>query len=315
MAEVPRTPAKRWLYALKPASWPKLLVPALLGQALGYGASAEFDVLAFAFGAAFTALFTAYVVFLNDWGDRDIDAIKRRMFPDGCSPKTVPDGILPARHLLLAGLVAGLAALTVAVSASFAIDRPHLIPGAAVCLGLFVAYTLPPLRLNYRGGGEVLEMLGVGVALPWLNAYAQSGDVVPNGFSAVIPGFAFLALASAVASGLSDEQSDRRGGKRTFATSLGNAKARRFVELAMLLGALSWAAAIFFGDVEIKIACLVAASTVWDYLKAVFKQSPAAVTNAFSAQGAYKHLLHRGIWRSTTYLSLILVGVTLWWSL
>lgn len=315
MGELPRTPAKRWLYALKPASWPKLLVPALLGQAIGYGATAEFSILAFAFGALFTALFTAYVVFLNDWGDRDIDALKRSMFPDGCSPKTIPDGVLAGRHLLLAGLVAGVAALGLAVSASFTIDRPLLIPGAGACLALFFAYTLPPLRLNYRGGGELLEALGVGVALPWLNAYAQSGEVLPLGFSAVIPGFAFLALASAVASGLSDEVSDRRGGKRTFATALGNAKARRFVELAMLIGALCWAAAIFFADLEIKIGCLVAASTVWDYLKLVFRQSPSAVTNAFPAQGIYKQLLHRGIWRSTTYLSVLLAGVTLWWSL
>ena len=40
---------------------------------------------------------------------------------------------------------------------------------------VFVAYTLPPLRLNYRGGGELLEMLGVGLALPLYNVYLQAG--------------------------------------------------------------------------------------------------------------------------------------------
>jgi len=315
MGQLPRTPKARWLYALKPASWPKLLVPALLGQAIGFGAKAELSVGGVAFGAVFTLFFVAYVVLLNDWGDRDVDRIKRQMFPGGCSPKTIPDGILPPAQVLLAGVLAGAAALGVAVVAAFAIGRPLLIPGALGCLALFVAYTLPPFRLNYRGGGELLEMLGVGIGLPWLNAYAQSGDVLPNGFAVIVPGFAFLAMASAIASGLSDERSDAKGGKRTFTTMLGNAKARRGVELMMLLGLIGWGVAIFLGDVEVKVACIIAAGTVWDYLKLVYKQSTSAVTNAFSAQGVYKQLLHTGIWRGATYLSLTLVGMTILWSM
>ncbi len=83
----------------------------------------------------------------------------------------------------------------------------------------------------------------------------------------------------------------------------------------MLLGVIGWGVAIFLGDVEVKVACLVAAGTVWDYLKLVYKQSTAAVTNAFGAQGVYKKLLHAGIWRGGTYLSLTLIGMTILWSL
>lgn len=315
MAEPPRTPRARWLYALKPASWPKLLVPALLGQAIGFGATAEVSIGGLGFGVVFTALFVAYVVLLNDWGDQDVDALKRRMFPSGCSPKTIPDGILPAGQILAVGVLAGAAALGVATAAGLFLDRPLLIPGAVASLFLFIAYTLPPIRMNYRGGGELLEMLGVGLGLPWLNAYAQSGQVLPNGFAIIIPGFLFLALASAIASGLSDEKSDGKGGKRTFTTMLGNAKARRGVELMMLFGCIGWGVGVFLGDVEVKIACLVAASTVWDYLKLVYRQSTSAVTNAFAAQGVYKKLLHGGIWRGGTYLSLTLIGMTILWSL
>jgi 1,4-dihydroxy-2-naphthoate octaprenyltransferase/chlorophyll synthase len=287
----------------------------LLGQAIGFGATAELSLGGAAFGVLFTVLFVSYVVLLNDWGDRDVDRIKRKMFPQGCSPKTIPDGILPSGQLLVAGALAGTLALGLAVVAGFGLDRPLLIPGALTCLGIFIAYTLPPLRLNYRGGGELLEMLGVGVVLPWLNAYAQSGQLVPYGFALIIPGFAALALSSAVASGLSDERSDEKGGKRTFTTILGNAKARRLVELSMFLGVIGWGVAIFLGDVEVKVACLVATGTVWDYLKLVYKQSTSAVTNAFAAQGVYKKLLHAGIWRGGIYLSLTLIGMTILWSL
>ena len=35
----PMSPPARWWFALKPASWPKILVPAAVGQALGAAAA------------------------------------------------------------------------------------------------------------------------------------------------------------------------------------------------------------------------------------------------------------------------------------
>ncbi len=175
-----RSLRERWVHAAKPDSWGKLLVPFVLGQAMGLGPALEgagVSIVAVLLGLAFVVLDLLFIVFLNDWGDREVDAIKRRMFPDGCSPKTIPDGILSARALLLAGLGAGALALLVAALASSLLDRPLLVPAALGALAIFVAYTLPPLRLNYRGGGELCEMLGVGVVLPWIEAYLQGGRV------------------------------------------------------------------------------------------------------------------------------------------
>ena len=89
----PETLGGRWLYAAKPGSWPKLLVPMLLGQAMGVAALGAVRVEAILVGVAFTVLDLLFIVFLNDYFDRRVDAVKREMFPDGCSPKTIPDGI------------------------------------------------------------------------------------------------------------------------------------------------------------------------------------------------------------------------------
>jgi 1,4-dihydroxy-2-naphthoate octaprenyltransferase/chlorophyll synthase len=94
---LPGSSIARWLYALKPASWPKLFVPALFGQLIGAVPSNGLDERAVGWGVGFTVLGLGFIVLLNDWGDREVDAIKRKMFPDGCSPKTIPDGILDAR--------------------------------------------------------------------------------------------------------------------------------------------------------------------------------------------------------------------------
>ncbi|MGB5696604.1 MAG: UbiA family prenyltransferase, partial [Polyangiales bacterium] len=167
-------------------------------------------------------------------------------------------------------------------------------------------YTLPPVRLNYRGGGELLEMLGVGVALPVYNAYLQAGAI----FARVWPwiaGFAMLSLASAIASGLSDEESDRAGGKRTVASIHGNAVARRWTEACLLLGGGIWVGASLLRPDWAPPWAVVPAATImlWNFVE-MRKVSAAAVTNAFGPQSVYKGFLHRAIWHSTTVAAVLL---------
>jgi 1,4-dihydroxy-2-naphthoate octaprenyltransferase/chlorophyll synthase len=296
------TRARRWAYALKPASWPKLLVPALLGQAVGYAQAGRFSPPGALAGALFTALDLTFIVLLNDWGDREVDALKRRLFPEGCSPKTIPDGILPARHLLAGGLAAGAGLFAVALAAERGLGRPGLAAAAALTLALFASYTFPPLALNYRGGGEALEMVGVGLVLPWVNAYAQGGVALGPLWLALAPGSALLALASALASGLSDEVSDRRGGKTTMATRFGNDASRRAVEALVGLGALAWAAAAASPAVPWWAVAPAVATLLW-HGRRLRAASGAAVTGAFRAQAAYKGHLHRAAWRASLYLA------------
>lgn len=301
---------RRWLYALKPASWPKLVVPTILGQALGARAAGGFDVEALASGAIFTVADLSFVVLLNDWGDREVDAIKRRMFPDGCSPKTIPDGILPARAVLVAGLFAGIVAIVTATIAGQRLDRSGLGLAALALLGIFAAYTLPPLRLNYRGGGELLEMVGVGVALPLFHGYLQGG-ALPASAAGLLPGFAMLSLASAIASGLADEQSDRAGGKRTVVTLVGNPLARRLVQASVSAGIALWLLAPLTGLVSWLPAWGAALTALW-YRRALVRSSEAARTNAFADQKVYKGHLHAAIWRGALVAATLLGLETLW---
>lgn len=291
-------PPRRWLYAIKPASWPKLLVPMFLGQTLGICVSGGFSPTALLLGAIFTIADGIYIVLLNDWGDRDVDRIKRELFPDGCSPKTIPDGILPERVILTAGLLAGSIALGAALIAQATLGLSLAIGGAAACLLTFAAYTFPPLRLNYRGGGELLEAIGVGLLLPWFNAYLQSGQTWAPEYT-LFAGFALASLASALASGLSDEVSDRQGGKTTFTTMFGN-KATRYVAEALLASApIAWLiAALSWQDAIHPIPIAAASLVLWWFGLKTYAESAAAKTNAFREQKRYKHQLHMAIWWS-----------------
>jgi 1,4-dihydroxy-2-naphthoate octaprenyltransferase/chlorophyll synthase len=302
---LPATRGNRWFYALKPASWPKLVVPALFGQLLGARVAGRLDLAALAWGFGFTAFGLAFIVLLNDWGDREVDALKRRMFPDGCSPKTIPDRILDAKSVGAAGVACGLVAVAFSAGAERALERDWALESGVACILLFVVYTLPPVRLNYRGGGELVEMLGVGAALPLYNLYLQAG-VIPASVWPWIAGFSALSLASAIASGLSDEESDRIGGKHTFASTFGNLAARRLTEALVLVGILIWTAAAFLGSelFPLWVAGFAIGIALWNFV-ALRRLSDGAVTNAFRAQAEYKHFLHRAIWHSTTVAAVL----------
>lgn len=298
----------RWRYAAKPDSWGKLLVPLLLGQAMGLGPALDqgrnFEVARALFALAFTVFDLLFIVFLNDFLDREVDALKRRMFPTGCSPKTIPDNILTARQLLFAGLLMGALALLTALGAELLLGVHGATLAAFVSLAIFIAYSAPPLRLNYRGGGELLEMLGVGIVLPWMSALMQ-GNAFASHAMVFLPGFALLSLASAIASGLADERSDRLGGKRTVVTMIGNTLSRRAIEALTVLGGLAWMCASFFAmplwmTIPAGLFVLVEVPTLR-------RKSDAAQTDAFDAQRTYKGVLHTTIRHAALGLSVMLV--------
>lgn len=294
---LPTSALGRLRFALKPASWPKLLVPAAIGVGLAVDTSGTLSVPGALAMLVLTVLDLVFVVCLNDWGDREVDALKRRMFP-ATSPKTIPDGVLSARALLGLGLGAGLFALAFSVPASLLLARPLLPPLVLGALATFWLYSLPPIRLNYRGGGELLEALGVGVILPALGCYLGAGRLFGPS-ATMLGGWTMLALASAVASGLSDERSDAAGGKRTVVTMLGNEAARRLIVALAALGPLAWLAATFLVEAgPPRPLALAAALTALDGVPTLYRRSGAAVTDAFGAITHFKSALHGLAWRA-----------------
>lgn len=123
--------------------------------------------------------------------------------------------------LLMAG-----AALFISLLLFLVRGRFWPLPFAACGVFLLWAYSFPPLRFSYRGGGELLQMVGVGVVLPLYGYTSQGGD--PGRFPLIyfaplLP----LQLACALSTALPDAPSDRAGRKHTLAVlwGLGPAKA------------------------------------------------------------------------------------------
>lgn len=293
----------RWKYAAKLNSWPKLLVPFLLGQSIGVSASNSISLSGLLIGGLFTIFILLFIVFMNDWADETVDRIKRSMFPEGCTPKTIPDNILSGNDLLIAGTMTGAAALGITSIGEMTMHREYLLFAGIACLLIFVSYSLPPIRLNYRGGGELLEMLGVGVALPVFNIYCQSGEWLPPAAGEVLPAFMVMALASAIASGLSDEESDRKGGKTTLVTMFGNRSCRRAIEFLLLVAVLFLLLGRSQDSALPALVRILAIVIILWYGYRIWQTSDSAKTNAFKAQAAYKNDLHLAIWFSSSFIA------------
>ena len=235
-----------WWLAVKPESLPKVLVPTTVGCSLGFSVAPAFDPLlaAMALGLALCAQWA--IVLLNDYADREADAAHQARFPEHIDPRVLVAGLLRPGQVLGVGLLAALGVLVLsALMASY--QRPFVPYLGLAGLVVFAAYSFAPLRLNYRGGGEILEVVGVGILLPLTGYYIAAGSLPTDNGHLLVP-LALYALVGALASGLKHEPADRENGKRTCCVLFGAQVTKKVIWLAQMVGRV-WCGLFFIaGD-------------------------------------------------------------------
>jgi 1,4-dihydroxy-2-naphthoate octaprenyltransferase len=161
-----------------------------------------------------------FIVFANDYADRDHDQTDARTPFSGGSGVLV-DGALKPRQLLHGAI--GAAVCLWRLSLAFAIRSWWILPLGVAAIALLWLYSFGP-RLSYRGGGEFLQGLGVGVVLPLVGFAAQAGQLHSYPFVTLLATFA-LAFAGNIATALPDRDVDRRAKKKTWPVKMGVARA------------------------------------------------------------------------------------------
>lgn len=224
--------ARVWLRAARPLAHANVAPPILLGQALAYAHGHGFDATMAIVAHGFGVLDHLFIVFANDVADREADALNEAPTPFSGGSRVLQEGLLRPRQLAVAAAVAalGLLALSGAVAA---LGRPLTPLFALAALALLAAYCFPPLRFAYRGYGELLQGLGVGLVLPLLGFYLQSGDLEAAPLSAFAP-LVVLGFVSNVLTALPDTPADRAAGKQTWPVRRTERSARR--DALVLLG-------------------------------------------------------------------------------
>jgi putative NADPH-quinone reductase/1,4-dihydroxy-2-naphthoate octaprenyltransferase len=240
-----------WLAALRlqfyPMTWLAYTAGALVAARAAGGA---LDRRAYLLGYAGIFFLEVATVLVNELEDQASDRGNGNHGPFTGGSRVLVDGRLTAASMRRAAAlctVAATAALAIAAAgpAGWRWDVGTLYAvGAVLCLG----YTARPLRLSYRGLGE----LDVAVTHGWfvlvLGAVLQGGA-----WSAPVPWLlglpAVLAIFPAIViAGIPDLPADRTAGKRTLAVRLG---ARGAVTLALISVAASWVAAALLAGLPV----------------------------------------------------------------
>jgi 1,4-dihydroxy-2-naphthoate octaprenyltransferase len=238
---------KIWWTAIRPASLIKIVLPILIGVVWGVSDTGLFNPILALIALVFAWLDQIAIILLNDYADASADTLHTERFPMLIDSRAIPHGALKRRDLLIAGSTSAAALVGVGGILAGLFDRHHAPWLAVVALSLIWAYSFPPIRLNYRGMGELLETAGVGAVLPISGYYICSGRFPDSPF--VLFPLLSLAFSSAVSSGLKHLPADRETGKKTMAVFFGHGAARVLILLGTLLGIGASVALVFLGRI------------------------------------------------------------------
>ena len=214
-----RRRAFAWLRALRLQFYPMTFLAYLLGA---LAAARPLDMRTFWLGYALLFCVEAATVFSNELVDEPSDRRNRHYGPFSGGSRVLIEGKL-SRGALQAGSVAagimalGLLALLGAYQAASSVTVTLLGATSALAVG----YTLPPLRLCYRGLGEITVALTHSFGALYAGYLLQQGDIgsaVPLALSVCL---ATAILPSILLAGVPDADADSRSGKRTAAVMLG----------------------------------------------------------------------------------------------
>jgi len=221
-----------WMQAARPLAHVNIVVPLLLGHAAAWHVTGLFDVWWLAAALGWGVLDHLFVIFANDFADQEADSGRRTLISGGSG--VIPEGKLTPHQVGRAAQTTAILLLSYSCALAL-VGRTWTPFYALAALLLMWLYSFAPVRMSYRGGGEVLQGVGVGIGLPSLAYYMQTETVFAPGW--VIWPAALLGVCSNVLTALPDVEDDTRAQKRTWPVRHGMASARRFASAGIAFAA------------------------------------------------------------------------------
>ena len=225
-----------WVQAARPLALLNLAVPLCVGHAVAVSVMGTLSARLLWASLLWAWLAQLFIVFFNDYLDRHTDTPQTTLVSGGSG--VIAQGKLAATSIRTAALVS-FTLLSVWTAAIAARNRPYVIVATLVTLVLMWAYSARPLKLSFRGGGEILQGFGVGVVVVWVGYYMQSNDVALPMALGVL-GFC-LGVAGNITTALPDVPVDSEHGKRTLAVRW-SVRAATIAAAALILVPLAWSA-------------------------------------------------------------------------
>lgn len=240
-----------WLKIARLQFYPMVVIMYALGAALAWRPGGGFDWAACVLTYACLFLIELATVMTNELFDYDSDVVNTNAGPFTGGSRVLVDGMLTPRQvrngivIVLALLGAGAAALTLVLPEG---PRETTLGLLVVGLVLGLGYTAPPLRLSYRGLGEIDVAFTHSFYVILVGFAAQTGlwhDPLP--FVVGAPGF-FAVLSANTLAGIPDCRADASVNKRSYCVMFG-ARGAAVIAMVSALAAAGSAVWLWLGGV------------------------------------------------------------------
>lgn len=226
-----------WLQALRLQFYPMTFIAYWLGAAIHTG---PIDWRVFALGYAVLFALEAATVFINDLVDAPSDRDNRFWGPFNGGSRVIQEGKLtPSALYVGTGTASALSAIGFACLVWLAGFSAGFVATYGLLAVLAIGYTLPPLKLSWRGLGEIDVALTHSLLVMLAGLSAQGGAITTA--EAWLFGAPLLLsiLPSIILSGIPDHSADQAVGKQTIAVRTGVANAFRISGILAIAAAVS----------------------------------------------------------------------------
>ncbi len=291
-----------WLKAIRLQFYPMTCLAyatgAFAADLMGYG----FNLTIFWIGYLWLFLLELATVLSNDYLDYQSDAKNKFFSPFTGGSRVLVDKLLSFREVKLGILISlGLSFLVLAYLLSqVPVALPEVLLTCGILFVLAMGYTVPPLRLSYRGLGEITVGLTHSFLVVLCGYLFQGGPVTDAApWLLSLPMF-FAVLPSIILSGSPDYEADKAAGKRTLAVRFGKRGAAR---LALIF---TWVAAV-----------IVIVLTVTDPVPPTFHYLafPVIIHAAYLCYRLYRYLQHPNPKSRIDSLMVVALTYLIWFAL
>ena len=215
-----------WIQAVRPLSYSYFVFSLTLGMAMYFESFKELHPINLCLTFFLGVFLQWYIVLANDFADYDSDLANK--FPTRFSggSRVLPEQKIKPDKIRAFSTYSAALALMTAVIISILVKSwgPTLLTATGITL--LLVYSFEPFRLSYRGGGEVLQMIGLAIVLPIIGFQSQGGLQIPWGELLVLSP---SQLGCAIATDFGDEPSDRLTEKKTIVVMFGKDHGRTMV--------------------------------------------------------------------------------------
>lgn len=229
-----------WIKALRLQFYPMTFAAYALGAFGALTQGYEFNKLLFWLGYSWIFLLEVATVFTNDYFDFQTDQQNKYFGPFNGGSRVLVEGELKPKNLKKGALVALVLSLLAVVLLLASLPGPGLGTVAFIALFFTIAlgYTIPPLKLSYRGFGELDVAITHSIAVI-LSGYIFVGGSMADPLPWLLSAPIFLAiLPSITLAGIPDCEADSAASKKTLAVRLGRKGAAKLAALFTILAAI-----------------------------------------------------------------------------